>query len=132
MGAAQKLLSQFLICKRGNFAIATAALAPALLAAAGLAVDYVNLSSAKAELQNSVDAAVIAVSRKDVAANDRSAVFGQILRAQLASNGYITLVDQDVDQTVGVNFIRTDARATASVPLMFMGKLMPNKVSVAA
>jgi len=132
MGAAQDKFSQLLTCKRGNFAMITAILAPALLASAGLAVDYVNLASAKAELQNSVDAAVIAVSRKDVADQDRSAVFGEMLSAQLASNAHITLIDKKVEQTVGANFIRTDARATASVPLMFMGKLMPNKVSVVA
>ena len=85
MGAAQDKFSQLLTCKRGNFAMITAILAPALLASAGLAVDYVNLASAKAELQNSVDAAVIAVSRKDVADQDRSAVFGEMLSAQLAS-----------------------------------------------
>ena len=50
MGAAQDKFSQLLTCKRGNFAMITAILAPALLASAGLAVDYVNLASAKAEI----------------------------------------------------------------------------------
>ncbi len=132
MYAPQILFSRLWNCKRGNFAITSAVLAPLLLVSAGFAVDYVNLSSAKSELQNSIDAAVIAVSRKDVADEKRSAVFGQFLSAQLASNSTITLVDQSLEQTVGVNFIRTDAYAIASVPLVFMGKLMPNKVSVVA
>ena len=57
-----------------------------LFVSAGFAVDYVNLASARSELQNSVDAAVVAVSRKDVTDENRSAVFGQFLTAQLASN----------------------------------------------
>ncbi|MDP2119773.1 MAG: pilus assembly protein [Hoeflea sp.] len=132
MVAAHTLVSRLLTCQRGNFALSTAILAPVLLASAGLAVDYVNLASARSELQNAVDAAVVAVSRKDVAPADRDAIFNKFLKAQLASNNSITLVDQDVDQTVGVNFVRTDAQATGRVPLVFMGKMMPNTVTVLA
>jgi Flp pilus assembly protein TadG len=132
MYATQKLLSQLGKCTQGNFALTSAVLAPVLFASAGFAVDYVNLASAKSQLQNAVDVAVVAVSRKDVAEKDRAAVFAQFLSIQLGSNGNITLVDQSVDQTVGVNYIQTEAQATASVPLVFMGKLMPNKVSVVA
>jgi len=132
MFAQQRQLTRVMNCNRGNFAITTALLMPVLLTSAGLAVDYVNLANARSELQNSVDAAVIAVSRKDVAEEDRSVVFGQFLSAQLASNSNITLVDKGLDQTAGVNFIRTDAYAIASIPLVFMDKFMPNKVSVLA
>ncbi len=132
MCVSKKLLSQFGKCKQGNFGLFSAALLPVLFVSAGFAVDYVSLASARYELQNSVDAAVLAVSRKDVANENRSAVFGQFLTAQLATNTNITLVDQRLEQTVGVNYIQTDARATASVPLAFMGKFIPNKVSVVA
>jgi Flp pilus assembly protein TadG len=124
------LLSRLWNCRNGNFAIFSAALLPVLFVSAGFAVDYVSLASARHELQNSVDAAVLAVSRKDVSNENRSAVFGQFLTAQLATNTNITLVDQRLEQTVGVNYIQTDARATASVPLAFMDKFIPNKVSV--
>ncbi|WP_171904918.1 pilus assembly protein TadG-related protein [Hoeflea olei] len=110
----------------------SAILLPVLFASAGLAVDYVNLSSAKSELQNAIDAAILTVSRKDVTEQDRSDIFRDALNAQLATNRHLTLVDQTVSQTAGVNFIRTDGGATARVPLLFMGKMMPNTVSVVA
>lgn len=132
MYARRRQTSKLWKCERGNFALTSAVLAPVLFASAGLAVDYVNLTSARFELQNSVDAAVVAVSRKDVSAENRSTVFGQFLTTQLAANTNITLVDQSLEQTIGVNYIRTEAHATASVPLVFMGRLMPNKVSAVA
>lgn len=79
-----------------------------------------------------MDAAVLAVSKKIVKDGDNKATFNQILESQLAQNSHITLVGEGVDQTVGVNFIRTDAHATAQIPLLFMGNFMPNKVSVSA
>lgn len=119
-------------CKKANFGIFSAVLVPVLFAAGGLAVDYVSLSNARAELQNSVDAAVLSVSKMIVKDGDNKATFRQMLKSQLAQSSHITLVDEGVDQTVGVNFIRTDAHAMAEVPLLFMGNFMPNKVSASA
>lgn len=122
----------FLKNERGNFGIFAAALIPVLFAAAGLAVDYTNMSRARYDLQNMVDASVLAVSKKNSQAGDRKVLYRQMLKAELASYDDMTLVDEGLEQTIGVNFIRTDAHATASIPLVFMGRFMPNTVSVAA
>lgn len=126
------LTSRLLKCKRGNFGIMAAILIPVMLGAAGLAVDYVNMSRAKSELQNMVDASVLAVSKKSSQVADPKVAFRQILNAQLASYGEMTLIDEELEQTTGSNFIRTDAYAMASIPLVFMGSFMPNKIAVSA
>lgn len=123
---------RFRACERGNFALFSAILMPALIAAAGLAVDYTNMSRARVELQNSVDAGVLAASRKTSSTADRKATFEQTLAAQLSGNPNLTLLDKSIDLQIGINYIQSTAHATASVPLAFIGRLMPNVVSVSA
>lgn len=123
---------RFLGCRRGNFAMLTAILAPTLIAAAGLAVDYTNMSRGRVELQNSVDAGVLAASRKTSSTADRKATFEQTLRAELSGNPDMTLLDQGIDLKIGINYIQSTGHASASVPLVFVGRFMPNVVSVSA
>ena len=119
-------------CKRGNFGILAAVLMPVLLTAAGLAVDYSNMSRARVELQNMVDTAVLAASKKSTEVGDRKLLYRQMLQAQVTANSDMTLVDEGIDLTFGLNYIRSDAYASVSIPLAFVGKFMPNMVSVAA
>ncbi|MDF1609626.1 pilus assembly protein [Hoeflea sp. YIM 152468] len=119
-------------CRRGNFGLFAAALLPMLFAGAGLAVDYANMSRAKVELQNMVDAAVLAASKKTATTPERKQIYQDLLQAQVQTVSDMTLVDQSIDQTVGVNFIRSDAYASVEIPLVFIGNFMPNRVSAAA
>lgn len=54
-------MKRFLKDRRGNFALTTALMTLPVMAASGLAVDYVNLTSNHKQLQNAADAAVFAV-----------------------------------------------------------------------
>ncbi|MCY0096091.1 pilus assembly protein [Hoeflea ulvae] len=119
-------------CKRGNFGILAAVLAPVMLTAAGLAVDYSNMSRAKVELQNMVDIAVLAASKKPSDTIDRKQIYRQMLLAQMSSGSGMTLVDENIDVTTGLNYIRSDAHARVAIPLVFIGKFMPNQVAVSA
>ncbi len=119
-------------CNRGNFGMLTAVLVPLLFVSAGFAVDYTNMSRAKVELQNMVDSAVLAVSKKSSEAIDREAVYRQILQAQVSQNDDMTLVDEGIDLTMGMNYIRSDAHAEVTIPLVFLGRFMPNTITVSA
>ncbi|PWW01716.1 Flp pilus assembly protein TadG [Hoeflea marina] len=123
---------RLLACERGNFGIMMAVLAPTLFGAAGLAVDYTNMARARVELQNSVDAAVLAASRKTSSVADRKTTYQQTLSAQLAANPDMTLASQSIDLKIGINYIESTGHASATIPLMFIGKFMPNTVSVTA
>jgi len=59
--------------RAGNFAIMTAAIAVPLVGAAGLAIDYANMSRTRAELQNALDAAVLAVAQRGDGISDAEA-----------------------------------------------------------
>lgn len=123
---------RFRKCNKGNFGLFAAVLIPLLMSAAGLAVEYTNMSRAKSELQNMLDASVLAVSKKGSQSGAYESLFQQVLKAQIANYSDMSLVDQSIDQTIGVNFINTNAHATASIPMVFLKHLMPNTISVSA
>lgn len=125
-------MNSFFTREEGNFGILSGILIPVLFGAAALAVDYTNLSNAKAELQDYVDAAVLAVSNRRDEGAEKTEIFKKFLESELSANEDYTLVAQSLKQVNGVDFLRTDATATVEVPLYFMGRFMPNKVSVAA
>lgn len=116
----------------GNFGLMSGILVPVLFGAAALAVDYTTLSNARADLQNHVDAAVLAVSNRTNEGDEKTEIYKDFLEAELSANENYTLVTQSLKQVNGVDFLRTDATATVKVPLVFLGKFMPNTVSVAA
>jgi len=68
----------------GNFGIIAALLAVPLVLSVGVAIDYSTISSKKADLQNAIDSAVLAIARqgKDVSDDEAAA----IARGFLASN----------------------------------------------
>lgn len=72
-------LNRFRADRRGNFALYMALALMPILAGAGLAVDYSNMSRIRAELQNSLDAAVLAAAATDKP--DREAAGKDHLRA---------------------------------------------------
>lgn len=125
-------MNSFFTREEGNFGLLSGILIPVLFGAAALAVDYTNLSNAKAELQDYVDAAVLAVSNRKDEGTEKDEIFKKFLQSELSANEDYKLVAQTLTQTNGLDFLRTDATATVEVPLYFMGKFMPNTVSVAA
>jgi len=59
--------------RAGNFAVLTAVVAVPMVGAAGLALDYANMSRSRAELQNALDAAVLAVAQRGDGVSDAEA-----------------------------------------------------------
>ncbi|MBN9036592.1 MAG: TadE/TadG family protein [Rhizobiales bacterium] len=65
---------QFVSDRRGNFALFSAILAVPLILGAGVALDVANVSRTKSELQNAIDAAVLAIAREGKQVTDKQAL----------------------------------------------------------
>ncbi|KFB09566.1 TadE/TadG family type IV pilus assembly protein [Nitratireductor basaltis] len=79
-----RVMRSFLSDRAGNFAMMTAIAAVPLVGAAGLAVDYATMSRTRAELQQALDAAVLAVAQKGEDISDAQA--REIARAYMTGN----------------------------------------------
>ncbi len=90
----RKVLQRFLGDRAGNFAIMTSLLAVPLLLGVGMALDYSTISRTRADLQNSLDSAVLSIARegKDVS-DDRAR---QIAELFLAQNSRLKVTDIQV------------------------------------
>lgn len=77
-------LRSFLSNRAGNFAMMTAIAVVPLVGAAGLAVDYATMSRMRSELQQALDAAVLAVAQKGEDISDAQA--REIARAYMTGN----------------------------------------------
>ncbi|MBO6540735.1 MAG: TadE/TadG family protein, partial [Rhizobiaceae bacterium] len=80
----QSALKRFLKNTSGNFAIISTALTVPLVLAAGLGVDLTTINRSQNELQQAMDAAVLAVAREGETINNRKA--RQIVRLFLKEN----------------------------------------------
>lgn len=87
--------------RSGNFALSFAVLGIPVLMAAGLAVDYINLTREKRDLQNATDAAALAVAREGKLTQAEANALAQKLVAAnypaLASNVTVTINDNQVE-----------------------------------
>jgi Flp pilus assembly protein TadG len=79
----RKVLNRFLGDRNGNFAIMSSILALPLLLGIGMALDYSTITRTRAELQNSLDSAVLAIARegKDVS-DDKAREIAELFVAQ--------------------------------------------------
>lgn len=84
-GGAKGSFVRYLRDRGGNFAIITAVMVPALLAAVGMSVDYANASLARSQMQNAADAAILAVTQEGRHLKDEDAY--SIVSRFLARNG---------------------------------------------
>lgn len=103
----------------GNFAMMFALLLPVLLGSVGLAVDVASMMRAHANLQNATDAAVLAASRINDKALERSQIFQDFLSANLQGESGLENVVGDIDIDTGLNYISTTGTAAADVKLHF-------------
>ena len=111
---------RFLADRRANFGMMFALIAPAFMLSVGIAIDLTTLSTAKAKLQTSLDAAVLAASRLRDANVSRDQVFQDFLTANLGGVGAIHSVDAKLELDNGLNYIRTTGSASADVKLTFL------------
>jgi len=134
------LVNRFLRSKSGNFAMMFAISAPAILAGVGLALDVSNLMTAKSNLQNALDSAVLAASRLADASTtqtgggqplSREEIFDRYFKANIAGKSGLDNATAKLAVDPGVNYIRTSATAEADVPLTF-GFLFGGNQHVAA
>jgi Flp pilus assembly protein TadG len=114
------MLNKFLRCRRGNFALMSALLLPVMLTAVGLAVDYTNLSGARAKLQSALDAALLAASRLKDSNESRTSVFDAVLGANLDNEPVVLSYAGTLTVTKGANYIKTEGRLTARIELFFL------------
>lgn len=111
----QTALGAFAGDRAGNFAMLTALAAVPILGAAGLAVDYANTSRMKVELQQALDAAVLAVAQRGD--NISEAEARQVASAYLTGN----LANAYTDMQVLRDGTAVTLSARTSVPLAFGG-----------
>lgn len=113
----QKRAKRFLESTSGNFAIGASVLAVPLIFAAGLMVDMTTVSHSQNELQQAMDAAVLAVAREGESLTDKQA--NDIARTYLQENynlvfGNLKVIREGTKVTVD---------ATAETPTAFGGLL---------
>lgn len=122
------LVKRFLRSRSGNFAMMFAISAPAVLAGVGLALDVANLMTAKSNLQNALDSAVLAASRLADASSaqtgggkplTREEIFDRYFKANIAGKNGLDDATATLEVDPGINYIRTSATAEADVPLTF-------------
>ncbi|MDH6229963.1 Flp pilus assembly protein TadG [Mesorhizobium soli] len=113
------LLNRFWRSKSGNFAMMFAIALPAILAAVGLALDVTNLMTARSNLQNALDSAVLAASRLADASSSRTDAFDGFFRANIANRSDLVNATARLNVQEGVNSVKTAATAEADVALNF-------------
>jgi Flp pilus assembly protein TadG len=113
------LVTRFWRSTSGNFAMMFAVSLPVMLTGVGFALDVSNLMTAKSNLQNALDSAVLAASRLADKSTSRDDLFDGYFKANTSGQG--NLVNPSAHLTVeqGVNYIKTTATATADVALNF-------------
>lgn len=84
-------IRQFVSDRRGNFALFSAILAVPLILGAGMALDAANVSHTRSELQNALDAAVLAIAREGKQVDDSRAL--EIANSFLKSNYGLKFAD---------------------------------------
>lgn len=113
-------LTDILAARKGNFGVIAALVLPVLLGAGGLAVDASNMFSAKAALQESLDAATLAASNLANSEAERRAIFERTLDANSRNGGTLLDVEGQIDFDKGANYLSAKSTATAEVKLVFM------------
>lgn len=114
------MLKRFLRSTSGNFALTLAAGSPALLLGVGFSVDVTNLMSAKADLQNALDAAVMASARPGATEIPRLETFEAFFSTNVAGKQLLRdpVATLETDETVAS--IRNRGVAQSHVDLKFM------------
>ena len=113
------LLARFWRSTAGNFAMMTALGVPAIFGAVGLAIDVSNLLTARTNLQNALDAAVLAASRLMDESESREETFEGFFAANIQGREGLENAEADLSVEEGENYIRTSATAHADVKLHF-------------
>jgi Flp pilus assembly protein TadG len=113
------LLKRFWRSTGGNFGMMLAVALPAVLGAVGLAVDVTNLLTARTNLQNALDSAVLAASRLMDGSQSRKAAFDGFFAANIHGRNGLEGAEADLSVEEGVNYIKTSATAHADVKLHF-------------
>lgn len=113
------LIQRFWQSRSGNFAMMFAISFPALLTGVGLALDVANLISAKSNLQNALDSAVLAASRLQDSSSSRQDVFDGYFAANVKGDHYLVNAEAELAVEPGINSIKTTATAHADVSLNF-------------
>ena len=112
-------LRSFWQSRDGTYAVAIAITLPLLLGAIGFAIDIGTMSKAKRQLQDSLDAAILAASRIDDDADSRQKVFSDYFSANLADRSHFKTVEARLSIDRGLNYITTTATAKGEVDLNF-------------
>jgi len=112
-------LRSFWQSRDGTYAVAIAVTLPLLLGAIGFAIDIGTMSKAKRQLQDSLDAAILAASRIDDDADSRQKVFSDYFAANLADRSHFKTVEARLSIDRGLNYITTTATAKGEVDLNF-------------
>ncbi|MEP9371119.1 pilus assembly protein [Mesorhizobium sp. KR1-2] len=113
------LINRFWRSQSGNFAMMFALSLPAVFAGVGLALDISNLMTAKSNLQNALDSAVLAASRLADASTSRTDVFNGFFKANISGKRELLNASAELKVDQAINSIRTSATATADVALNF-------------
>jgi len=113
------LVRRFWRSKSGNFAMMFAVTLPVLLTGVGLALDVSNLMTAKSNLQNALDAAVLSASRLSDKTGSRQDAFDGYFAANIEGRHELVNAEADLDVVPGINSIKTSATAHADVALNF-------------
>lgn len=131
-GAAERFLAN----EKGTFAPTFAIAAIALMASAGIAVDYTQLSRAKTLMNQSLDAAVLAAGHEAVEGETSNArlrkVFDDHLEANLASHPKLGQLVQVDAFTFDKNTGEINASLKAPIETAFMGLVGKPTVDVGA
>jgi Flp pilus assembly protein TadG len=113
------LLKRFWRSDAGNFGMMMAVGLPAMLGAVGLAIDVSNLLTARTNLQNALDSALLAASRLMDTSQSRQEAFDGFFAANIEGRNGLENAEADLSVEEGVNYIRTMATAKADVKLYF-------------
>jgi Putative Flp pilus-assembly TadE/G-like len=99
-------------CERGNFGIVFALVAVPVLGIAGMALDYSRISSTKASLQASVDAAITAAAAAGGRVEAMQTTVSDFIAANFQGEGV------KVTTTVNSNDMRVEARYMLDLPVL--------------
>lgn len=110
-------LRAFRNSRSGNYGMMFAMMMPAVLGAVGFAVDLGTIGHARSQLQQALDAAVLAASRIGDASASRQDAFDAYLAANVA--GFVDLENLQAELEIdrGANYIATKGTARAQVTL---------------
>ena len=112
-------INRFWRSEAGNFALLFALAAPAILAAAGFAIDVSTVMRAKVNLQNSLDAATLSSSHLSDGEANRRLAFDGYFQANVANHPELSNAKVTLSVDKGFNYVKTRAVASADVNLNF-------------